>query len=106
MDRLEVPAMRTFVGSGWGAVGLIALNLGLAGTALAMPTPIGSAQDVVRTLEASGFEVILNTVGTPSLDKCVVTAVRPGPPAASVAASRDDTRERSSRTTVHVDIKC
>jgi hypothetical protein len=99
--------MRTFVGTAWGAVGLTALTVGLAGTALAMPTPVGSAQEVVRTLEASGFEVILNTVGTSSLDKCVVTALRPGPAVAqSVAASRDDTRERSSRTTVYVDIKC
>jgi hypothetical protein len=90
-------------GSVCGAAGLAAVTLALAGPAPAMPTPVGSAQDVVRALEAAGFQVILNTVGTPSLDRCAVTAVRPGP---AVAESATTSRETPSRTAVYVDVTC
>jgi hypothetical protein len=107
LRRLEVAAMRRFAGTASWVAGLNALALGLAGSVLAMPTPIGSAQDIVRMLEANGFEVILNTVDTPSLDQCTVTAVRPGPVVAeSVTTGRDDPREKPSYTTVYVDVKC
>jgi hypothetical protein len=90
-------------GSVCGAAGLAAVTVALAGPAPAMPTPVGSAQDFVRALEAAGFQVILNTVGTPSLDSCAVTAVRPGPVVAESAAAN---REEPFRTAIYVDVAC
>lgn len=99
--------MRTYAGAASGAAGLVALTVGLAGPAHATPTPVGSAQDVVRTLEASGFEVVLNSVGAASLDNCAVTAVRPGPVVAdSVTTSPDFISVNPSITRVYVDVDC
>lgn len=57
--------------------------------------------------EASGYDAILNPVGTPSLSQCTVAAVTPGPEIADKpTAGRDGTAEKLSRTTVYVDVKC
>jgi len=99
--------MRTYALIPSGAGGLVALTVVLAAPASAMPTPVGSAQDIVRSLQASGFQVIVNTVGTAPLDRCAVTAVRPGPKIAeSVTGAQEDALEKPSYTTVYVDIKC
>ena len=100
---MEVAALRAGVGAACGAAGFAALTVALAGPAPAMPTPVGSAQDVVGALEAAGFQVIVSTVSTSSLDHCAVTAVRPGP---AVAESATASRETPSRTTVYVDVTC
>jgi hypothetical protein len=99
--------MRAYALTASGAGGLVALTVVLAAPAPAMPTPVGSAQDIVRSLEASGFRVIVNTVGTAPLDRCAVTAVRPGPKIAeSVTDALHDALEKPSYTTVYVDITC
>ena len=99
--------MRTYALTASGAGGLVALSVVLAAPSLAMPTPVGSAQDIVRSLEASGFQVIVNAAGTAPLDRCAVTAIRPGP---KIAESADgvqaDALEKPAYTTVYVDIKC
>ena len=51
---------------------------GFAGVANAAPTGPVTASEMVSSLQAQGFTVILNKVGTASLDKCVVNSVRPG----------------------------
>lgn len=99
--------MRTYPLVASGACGLVALAMVLAAPAPAMPTPVGSAQDVVRSLEASGFQVIVNPAGSAALDRCAVTAVRPGPRIAkSVTGAQEDAVEKPSYTTVYVDVKC
>jgi hypothetical protein len=99
--------MRTFALTASSAGGLVALTVVLAAPAPAIPTPVGSAQEIVRSLEARGFQVIVNTVGTAPLDRCAVTAVRPGPKIAeSVTVVHQDAVEKPSYTTVYVDIKC
>src|ERR1700730_5995843 len=99
--------MRTHALTADGGGGLVAGSGALPTPARAMPTPVGSAQDIVRSLEASGFQVIVNTVGTAPLDRCAVTAVRPGPKVAeSVTGAQEDALEKPSYTTVYVDIKC
>jgi hypothetical protein len=74
------------------AAGLAAAAAGLAGPARAdswEPTPPttpfpGSAPStdkadvVVNNLKASNYRVILNKIGTASLNKCTVTSVTPG----------------------------
>ena len=59
-----------------GALTVVALGFPLS--ALAAPSGVGSAQDTVNTLESSGYQVVLNKVGTAPLDLCTVGAVRPG----------------------------
>ena len=52
--------------------------LGLAGVATAAPTGPSKVDDTVRTLETSGYHVILNRSGAAPLASCTVTSVRPG----------------------------
>lgn len=52
--------------------------LGLAGVANAAPSGPVTASETVSSLQADGFHVILNKVGTAPLDGCSVTSVRPG----------------------------
>jgi hypothetical protein len=61
------------------AAGAMALAaLGTAGIANAAPSGPVTASETVSSLQADGFHVILNKVGTAPLDRCSVTSVRPG----------------------------
>ena len=55
-----------------------AAALGLAGAANAAPSGPTTAAQTVNNLQAQGFRVIVNKVGTAPLEQCVVSAVRPG----------------------------
>ena len=89
------------------ACGLVALATVLAAPAPAMPTPVGSAQDIVRSLQASGFQVIVSPAGTTTLDRCAVTAIRAGPKfAGDISGAQEDAIQKASHTTVYVDVKC
>src|SRR3981081_1343721 len=59
---------------GW----LAAAIIGLAAPAAAAPTGPGKAQQTISELQAHGYTVIVNRVGTVPLDKATVVAVRPG----------------------------
>lgn len=60
------------------ASGLAAAVLGLATPAVAAPTGPGHAQDTINELQADGYNVIINRVGTTPLAQATVVAVRPG----------------------------
>ncbi len=60
------------------AGGLAAAVMGLAAPAVAAPTGPGSAQDTIDQLQADGFNVIVNRIGSTPLDQATVVAVRPG----------------------------
>lgn len=83
--------------------------MGSTGTAAAAPSDPSSATDTVQSLQADGYKVILNKVGTAPLSQCTVTAVRPGreitQPATGRVGSRDPVQE-VLYTTVYVDVKC
>ncbi|GAB7069014.1 hypothetical protein H7J06_12235 [Mycobacterium hodleri] len=78
-----------------------------AGVATAAPSGPSRAEDVVRTLEADGYHVIVNRVGTGQLSSCTVTGVQPGQ-----TYSTFDSRGGSSPAltvlakTMHVDLVC
>lgn len=57
---------------------LAAAGLAFAGAAAAAPSGPESAADAVRSLQGRGYDVIVNHVGTGSLDQCTTYAVRPG----------------------------
>lgn len=57
---------------------LAAVMFSSVGTANAAPTGPQTADQVIGQLRSQGYHVILNRVGTAPLDRCTVTAVRPG----------------------------
>jgi hypothetical protein len=60
------------------AGGLTAAVVGLAALASAAPTGPGNAQDTISKLQADGYNVIVNHIGSTPLDQATVVAVRPG----------------------------
>ena len=60
------------------ASGLAAAILGLAAPAGAAPTGPDNAQETINELQADGYHVIVNRVGTTPLEQATVVAVRPG----------------------------
>lgn len=81
--------------------------LGAAGAASAAPSGPSRVEDTVRTLEADGYHVIVNRVGTGPLSACNVESVHPGQ-----TFSTMDSRGGSSPAvtviskTVYVDLVC
>ena len=96
--------MRTYTRTALVVLGLVPAALAGGGQALAIPTGVGSAQDVVNMLESNGLKVVLNPVSAARLDQCSVSAIRPGPVVAEEAQGL--TAESQPHTTVYVDIKC
>ena len=93
------------------AAGAIATAaLGLAGAAGAAPSGAVDASQAVGQLQARGFEVIVNKVGAPPLDQCVVSAVRPGQTFSRMDSgapgAMDDIVTTVTATTVYVDVVC
>jgi hypothetical protein len=70
--------MKKFTVATLAASGLAAAILGLAAPADAAPTGPGNAEDTVKALEAQGYQVIVNRLGSTPLDQATVVAVRPG----------------------------
>jgi hypothetical protein len=61
------------------AVGLMCTAaVGSAGAAAAAPSGPQTVSQAMSTLQAQGFHVILNKIGTAPLDQCSITSVRPG----------------------------
>ena len=52
--------------------------IGLASPAQAAPTGGTNAQDTISSLQAQGYNVIVNKVGTAPLEQSKVISVRPG----------------------------
>jgi hypothetical protein len=93
------------------AVGAIATAaLGLAGPAGAAPSGALDASQAVGQLQARGFDVIVNKVGTAPLEQCVVSAVRPGQTFSRMDSgspgAMDDIVTTVTAMTVYVDVAC
>jgi hypothetical protein len=52
--------------------------IGLAAPSQAAPTGGTNAQDTINSLQAQGYNVIVNKLGTAPLSQSTVTGVRPG----------------------------
>jgi len=52
--------------------------IGLAAPSVAAPTGPGNAQQTINELQAQGYTVIVNRIGTAPLDQATVVAIRPG----------------------------
>lgn len=93
------------------AVGAFAsAAIGLAGSAVAAPTGPSSVNQTVDKLQADGFHVIVNKVGTAPLDECVVSGLRPGQTFSRMDSgapgAMDDIVTTVTSMTVYVDARC
>ena len=89
---------------------IAAAALGLAGAANAAPSGPTTAAQTVSNLQAQGFQVILNKIGTAPLEQCVVSAVRPGQTYSRMDSgapgAMDDIVTTVTARTVYVDLAC
>ena len=89
------------------AGGLAAAILGLAAPAGAAPTGPGNAQDTISDLQADGYNVIVNRVGTTPLEQATVVAVRPGQTFSRTDSGNpgDSLATTVTNKTVYVDVR-
>jgi hypothetical protein len=99
--------MKSYVIIGITATTMTSAAMALAAAAAAAPTGPSQVDDTVRTLEASGYNVIINRSGAAPLSQCTVSAVRPGQ-THSTTDSRGGSSINTTITskTVYVDVTC
>ena len=99
--------MKSYVSVGFIGVSVAVSTVALVAVANAAPSGPSSVDQTVQTLEASGYNVIINRTGAAPLSRCTVSAVRPGQ-----THSTEDSRGGSSinttitSKTVYVDVAC
>jgi hypothetical protein len=98
--------MKKFTFAGLAASGLAAIVVGLASPAAAAPTGSESAMQTINSLQAEGYKVIINKVGTTPLDEATVVAVRQGRPITQTVTDSDGhSYQKLLYTTVYVDVQ-
>jgi hypothetical protein len=89
--------------------GVAAATIGLAAPAAAAPAGPGSAQQTISELQAQGYTVIVNRIGTAPLDQATVVAVRPGQTYSrtdtGVPGAGNDINTTVTDKTVYIDVK-
>lgn len=99
--------MKHYLAVGFTTTVLASGFVALAAVANAAPTGPSQVDDTVRSLEAEGYNVIVNRTGAAPLSQCSVSAVRPGQ-----THSTTDSRGGGSLNTtvmsetVYVDVAC
>jgi hypothetical protein len=103
---LEDLTMKSVILMGITATALATSALTLVGAAAAAPTGPSEVDDTVRTLEASGYTVIVNRTGSAPLSGCTVTSVRPGVTHQITDTRGSDIEPLIISDTVYVDVAC
>jgi hypothetical protein len=99
--------MKRYLAVGFTTTALVSGFVALAAVATAAPTGPSQVDDTVRSLEAEGYNVIVNRTGAAPLSQCSVSSVRPGQ-----THQTTDSRGGSSLNTtvtsqtVYVDVTC
>jgi hypothetical protein len=99
--------MKNYVTVGFIGTAIAASSVALAAVASAAPSGPSTVDQTVRTLESSGYHVIVNKTGAAPLSQCTVSGVRQGQ-----THSTDDSRGGGSinttvtSRTVYVDVAC
>jgi hypothetical protein len=93
------------------AVSMAGLFLAPTGIAAAQPGGSSSAQDTIRQLEAEGYDVIVDRVGSDSIDDaCIVTDVRhPQTLTQTIVMGHDHNRDVVTvvvSKSIHVTLNC
>jgi hypothetical protein len=76
--RAEGTKMKKVTFATIAAAGLAGVTFGLTSPASAAPTDVGTAQDTINSLQAQGYTVIVNKIGSGPLSQCTVSAIKPG----------------------------
>lgn len=102
--------MKSFFFTTLTAGALASVALGLTGTANAAPAGPSAVDQTVSQLRSQGYQVVLNRVGTAPLDRCTISAVRPGQTfsrtdSGAPGAGQDLITTVTNRT-VYVDLTC
>ncbi|MDH6246247.1 hypothetical protein [Mycobacterium sp. OTB74] len=96
---------------GAGIAAVVSVGVALAAPAAAdyphAVAPGASAVETINHLQSEGYKVIQSKVGNSSIDKCTVSAVRPGRDITELQARpRGNTETVKLYTTVYVDLEC
>jgi hypothetical protein len=99
--------MKKYTITALAAGAMSAAVLGLAGVATAAPSGPSKVDDTVRTLEASGYHVIVNRSGAAPLSSCTVESIRPGQTFSTIdSRGGGSPNETILSKTVFVDVAC
>jgi hypothetical protein len=102
--------MKTFFFTTLTAGALASAALGLAGTATAVPSGLSAVDATVNELRSQGYQVVVNRVGTAPLDRCTISAVRPGQTFlrtdSGAPGADDDIVTTVTNRTVYLDLTC
>ena len=92
------------------AAALASAALVLAAVANAAPAGPGPVDQTVSQLQADGYQVIVNKVGTAPLSNCAISAVRPGQTYSrtdsGAPGAQDDLITTVTGKTAYVDVAC
>jgi hypothetical protein len=99
--------MKNHLITGLIGAGMTTATLMLAGAATAAPTGPTEVEQTVKTLKASGYNVVLNRIGAAPLSSCTVKEVRPGQTHKTFDSRGSSTpSETIVAETVYVDLAC
>jgi hypothetical protein len=99
--------MKKYTITAMAAGAMTAAVVGLAGVATAAPSGPSKVDDTVRTLEASGYHVIVNRSGGAPLSSCTVESIRPGQTFSTIdSRGGGSPNETILSKTVLVDVAC
>jgi hypothetical protein len=103
----EIDTMKSYLTAGLIAAGMTSASLALSGIASAAPTGPSEVEQTVKTLEAGGYNVVLNRTGAEPLSSCTVKSVRPGQTHRTFDSRGSSTpSETIVAETVYVDLAC
>jgi len=92
------------------AAALASAALALAGASAAAPAGPAAVDQTVSQLQADGYQVIVNKVGTDPLTQCTISAVRPGQTYSrtdsGAPGAQDDLVTTVTEKTVYVELAC
>jgi hypothetical protein len=101
---------KSFATAAISAAALASAALALAGAANATPAGPAPVDQAVSQLQADGYQVIVNKVGTAPLSGCAISAVRPGQTYSrtdsGAPGAQDDLITTVTEKTVYVDLAC
>ncbi|KUH69905.1 hypothetical protein AU184_13875 [Mycolicibacterium novocastrense] len=87
-------------------VGLAAVACGAILTPAAVASAAESAELTIATLEAQGFDVKVNRIGSAPLDECVITDVRNARERTELVRRGDDLIQVVAQRTITVTADC
>jgi hypothetical protein len=99
--------MKSYVAVSLTATTIAASAIALAAVANAAPSGPSTVDQTVRTLEASGYNVIVNRTGGAPMSQCTVSSVRPGQTYSTTDSRGGDSLSTTiTSKTVYVDVTC